>query len=214
MLDKSITITVLACEDVLRAGLSAMINSTHGYYVVGTYKTSLNLMDSLKEKRPDVIFAAIDCDEKQHVVTTYSDFIRKMKDISPRTKLIVFTHIETEEEIFRLLKAGVDGYITRDSSPVKLLESIKEVYQGGAPLSPSIAKTIVSSFHKSTSSILTPREIQVLELLAKGKTYFLIAQQLFIDKETVRSHIKNIYWKLEVHSKAEAIEKAMDERII
>jgi DNA-binding NarL/FixJ family response regulator len=112
------------------------------------------------------------------------------------------------------LKAGVDGYITKSSSPVKLLEYIKEVYQGGAPLSPSIAKAIVTSFHKNTSSLLTPRELQVLELLAKGKTYSLIAGQLFIDKETVRAHIKNIYWKLEVHSKSAAIEKAMEEKLI
>ncbi|QHT69977.1 response regulator transcription factor [Rhodocytophaga rosea] len=214
MLNKYITISVLACEDGLREGLRAMMDSTYGYQVVGSYKSGLNLITHLKEKHSDVVFAAMDCYKDHQAGSAYPEFIRKIKGISPKTKLILFTDIETEEAILQLLKAGIDGYITRDSSPVKLLESIKEVFEGGAPLSPSIAKVVVGSFHKNTSSVLSPREVQVLELLARGKTYLAIADALFIDKETVRSHIKNIYWKLEVHSKAEAIQKALYEKII
>jgi DNA-binding NarL/FixJ family response regulator len=95
-----------------------------------------------------------------------------------------------------------------------LIEAIREVMEGGAPMSTNIARMVVSSFQKNHNSPLTTRETEVLELLAQGKSYSGIAQQLYVDKETIRTHIKNIYWKLEVHSKADAIEKAKKERFI
>ena len=94
------------------------------------------------------------------------------------------------------------------------MDSIEEAYNGGAPMSTSIARMVVHSFQRNIKSPLSPRETEVLQLLAKGKSYTMIAGELFIDKETVRSHIKNIYIKLEVNSKAQAIEKATKERLI
>jgi DNA-binding NarL/FixJ family response regulator len=219
MLDKDIVITLVEQQDSLREGLALMINGTYGYQVLNTYKTYMELLHHLKEDRPHVILASNNCLDNQNITckNTTCDYIRyisEIKKISPASKIIVFTHHENEDLIFNMLKAGADGYLTKNSSPVKLLESIKEVFEGGAPLSPSVAKAIVSSFHKNTSSPLTPREVQVLELLYKGKTHSMIAHELFIDKETVRTHIKNIYSKMEVHSKAEAIEKAIHEKFI
>jgi DNA-binding NarL/FixJ family response regulator len=98
--------------------------------------------------------------------------------------------------------------------PQKLIESLKELENGGAPMSTNIARLVVSSFHRNRQSPLTARELEVLELLASGKSYSTIADQLFVDKETIKSHIKNIYLKLEVHSKAEAIEKARKSKYI
>lgn len=209
-----IRITVVECERMAREGFAAMINSTYGYHVISRYPTCAELMHKVSSELPDVILAGYDCSKNHEKESICIKNISQIKNLSPKSKIIVFTHTENPAVVFEVLKAGADGYLTKDSTPVKLLEAIREVYEGGAPLSPAIAKYVVNSFHKNTSSGLTSREVQVLALLAKGKTYHSIADTLFIDKETVRTHIKNIYYKLEVHSKSEAIEKALHEKII
>lgn len=209
-----IRVSVVECEKTTRQGLAAMITSTYGYHVISTFATCEELMYALPDEKPDVILTGSDCYTDAAVESACIKHISKIKALSPKSKIIVFTRTENPEVVFQVLKAGADGYLTKDIAPVKLLEAIKEVYEGGAPLSPAIARFVVASFHRNTSSSLTPREVQVLAQLAKGKTYHSIADILFIDKETVRTHIKNIYWKLEVHSKSEAIEKALYEKII
>jgi DNA-binding NarL/FixJ family response regulator len=191
---ENIRITVIECERIAREGFTAMINSTYGYQVISTYATCVELMLNVSREKPDVILTGSDCSNEPSVETACIKNISKIKDLSPRSKIIVFTHTDNQEVVFEVLKAGADGYLTKDIQPVKLLEAIKEVHEGGAPLSPAIARSVVASFHKNTSSGLTSREVQVLGLLAKGKTYHSIADQLFIDKETVRTHIKNIYY--------------------
>ena len=106
------------------------------------------------------------------------------------------------------------GYITKNSSHNELLNALDQVSSGGAPLSGSIAKMVVKSFQKNLQSPLTSRETEVLELLSKGKSYSIIADELFITKETAKSHIKNIYAKLHVNSKSQAIDKALREKLI
>jgi DNA-binding NarL/FixJ family response regulator len=128
--------------------------------------------------------------------------------------LVVVTVYENDELVFKALCAGASGYLTKNMPPQKLIESLTELENGGAPMSTNIARLVVSSFHKNRQSPLTARELEVLELLASGKSYSTIADQLFVDKETIKSHIKNIYLKLEVHSKAEAIEKARKSKYI
>ncbi|QHT66783.1 response regulator transcription factor [Rhodocytophaga rosea] len=209
-----IKVTLVECEQTAREGFAAMINSTFGYHVISTYATCTELMLKVSHEMPHVILIGTDCLNVEDVETACIKNISKIKNLSPRSKIIVFTHTENTDVVFEVLKAGADGYLTKGIPPVKLLEAIQEVYEGGAPLSPAIARSVVASFHKNTSSGLTSREVQVLALLAKGKTYHSIADHLFIDKETVRTHIKNIYYKLEVHSKSEAIEKALYEKII
>ena len=211
---ENIKINVVECQKTYRESLAIMINSTYGYHIMNTYESCLELIKNLIVEKPDVILAGTDCRGDDTFAAACILHISKIKAIAPKTKVIVLTSSEDEQLVFQTLKAGADGYITKTTQPVKLLESIREVYEGGAPLSPSAARAVVSSFHKNTSSILTNREIQVLELLSTGKTYHQIADKLFIDKETVRTHIKNIYFKLEVHSKAEALERAQAEKII
>ena len=108
-----------------------------------------------------------------------------------------------------MIRAGVDGYLTKAASYAELLEAIREVHAGGAPLSPPIARKIVMSFHVTTHPYLSKREEEVLKLLAVGKTYTQIAKDLFLSGETVKTHIKSIYLKLDVRSKAEAIQKGL-----
>ena len=116
--------------------------------------------------------------------------------------------------IFRALAGGAAGYLTKDTPHQKILTSIKEVLDGGGPMSSNIARMVIQSFQRSEESPLTPRETEILEQISTGKSRKRIAEELFIDLETVKSHIKNIYSKLNVHSKADAIKLAKDNKFI
>ena len=140
--------------------------------------------------------------------------IYEIKKRMPGIEVIVNSIYEDSELVFQALCAGASGYITKNSNHNELLDAIEEVMSGGAPMSSRIAKMVVESFQKNPNSPLSPRETEVLELLSKGKSYSLIAKDLFITKETAKSHIKNIYSKLQVNSKSEAIAKAMQEKLI
>jgi len=140
--------------------------------------------------------------------------IRRIKSAKPDIDILTVTVHDEDEKVFNALCAGATGYLTKNVSPERLIQAINEVRNGGAPMSTNIARMVISSFQISTQSPLTPRETEVLQLMTKGKSYTMIADELFINKETVRSHIKNIYQKLNVNSKSAAIEKATKERII
>ncbi|QHT65240.1 response regulator transcription factor [Rhodocytophaga rosea] len=211
---KNIRVSIVEYNKTRREGLALLVNSTFGYCVINAYENCKILLHRLPTEYPDVVLAAWQSFNGYTFDSACIKCISQIKQMAPYTKVIIFNGIDYQKVIFQTLKAGADGYLIQFTSPAKLLESIKEVYEGGAPLSPVIARAIVASFHKNISSTLSPREVQVLELLAKCKTYAVIAEDLFIDRETARSHIKNIYWKLEVHSKAAAIEKALSEKII
>jgi DNA-binding NarL/FixJ family response regulator len=142
------------------------------------------------------------------------DGIKVIKKILPEVNIIVISVHENSQLVFESLVAGATGYITKSSNYNKVLEAINETMQGGAPMSTNIARLVVESFQRNQNSPLSPRETEVLELLAKGKSYSVIADELFIHKETVKSHIKNIYYKLQVNTKADAIEKAIKNKLI
>jgi len=127
---------------------------------------------------------------------------------------LILTVYESENLIFDALSNGASGYLTKNTPAVKIVESIKEVKQGGGPMSVNIARLVIDSFRKNQDSPLSKRETQILELIADGKSRSQIARDLFIDLETVRSHIKNIYIKLDVNSRADAIKTARDNRLI
>jgi DNA-binding NarL/FixJ family response regulator len=140
--------------------------------------------------------------------------ISKIKALMPKTQVVVVTVYENDDLVFKALCEGAAGYLTKNMPLNKLIDSLVELENGGAPMSTNVARMVVQSFHKNRQTPLSNRELEVLELLSSGKSYSTIADQLFVDKETVKSHIKNIYLKLEVHSKAEAIEKAKKSKYI
>jgi DNA-binding NarL/FixJ family response regulator len=142
------------------------------------------------------------------------DAIPKLKKLVPEAHIIILTVYEQELMIFRALAGGASGYLTKDTPHKKILASIKEVMDGGGPMSSNIARMVIQSFQRSEESPLTPRETEILEQIATGKSRKRIAEELFIDLETVKSHIKNIYSKLNVHSKADAIKLAKDNKFI
>lgn len=205
-----IRVCIVEDDDIIRNGFGMLINSTHGYKVVTTYSTCEEAIKNLDNDAPDVILMDIELPCGMNGIAGIS----KIKRLKPKINIIVISVYECDEQVFEALCAGASGYLTKNIAPVKLLDSIKEVVSGGAPMSTHIARMVVSSFQKNTNSPLSPRETEVLELLSKGKSYHKIADELFVDKETIRSHIKNIYLKLEVHSKADAIEKALKNKLI
>jgi DNA-binding NarL/FixJ family response regulator len=205
----SIRICIVEDDHLIRDGFALLINSTYGYYVVNTYSNCEDALKNLASDNPDVILMDIELPGMNGI-----EGIERIKKLRPKVNIIVVTVYDNDQLVFQALCAGAGGYLTKNMQPARLLEAIKDIQEGGAPMSTNIARMVVSSFQKNRNSPLTPRETEVLELLAKGKSYSSIAEQLFVDKETIRTHIKNIYWKLEVHSKAEAIEKALKNKLI
>jgi DNA-binding NarL/FixJ family response regulator len=128
--------------------------------------------------------------------------------------VLILTVYESEKLIFNALANGASGYLTKNTPSAKIIESIKEVKDGGGPMSINIAKLVIRSFQKNQESPLSKRETQILELIGDGKSRSQIAKELFIDLETVRSHIKNIYVKLDVNSRADAIKMAKQNKLI
>ncbi len=206
---RTINVCIVEDDSVIREGFALLINSTAGFRTIHTYSNCEEALQHLLEDDPDVVLMDIELPGMNGI-----EGITKIKKIRPQTNIIVITVYENDDLVFKALCAGAGGYLTKNMPPSRLLEAIQEIQNGGAPMSTNVARMVVQSFQKNRNSPLTSRETEVLELLAKGKSYSTIADELFVDKETIRTHIKNIYWKLEVHSKAEAIEKATKERLI
>ena len=206
---QTIRICIVEDDNLIRDGFALLINSTYGFKIVNTYQRCEDALRNLDADSPDVVLMDINLPGMSGI-----EGIIKIKKLRPRTNIIVVTVYEDDDLVFKALCGGAGGYLTKNMQPAKLLEAIRDIQEGGAPMSTNIARMVVASFQKNRNSPLTTRETEVLELLSKGKSYTNIAEQLFVDKETIRTHIKNIYWKLEVHSKAEAIEKAIKDKLI
>lgn len=202
-------IEIVEDNDVVRDGLQLLISSMSNYLVVGAYISCEEAIKNLEKDMPNVILMDLDLPGMSGI-----EGIQKIKKSNPEIHIIVITVHEDGEMVFEALCAGASGYITKNANHSRLLDAIDEVQSGGAPMSSKIAKMVVSSFQKNHNSPLTTRETQVLELLSKGKSYSVIADELFIHKETVKSHIKNIYFKLHVNCKADALEIARKNKLI
>lgn len=202
-------IIIVEDDAIIRNAFVTLIQQNGDYTVANAYDNAEAAIKNLNADDPDICLMDIELPGMNGI-----EAIPKIKAIKPNTQVVVVTVYENDELVFKALCEGASGYLTKNMPPQKLIESLKELENGGAPMSTNIARLVVSSFHKNRQSPLTARELEVLELLASGKSYSTIADQLFVDKETIKSHIKNIYLKLEVHSKAEAIEKARKSKYI
>lgn len=206
---RSTRVAIIDAQSPHAKGLSLLINGTAGLEVAHVYASAKEALGNLNKDHPDVLLFLLGQADAEELSS-----IRVIRRQLPLVKIIVVSEREDEELVFHMLKAGAGGFLTRDVSPLKLLEAIREIQEGGAPMTMSVARLVVASFFTNNDSLLTPREREVLSWMAKGKSYTQIADMLYVDKETIRSHIKNIYGKLEVHSKADAIEKATQEKLI
>ena len=202
-------IIIVEDDNIIRNAFVTLIQQSGDYTVANDYSNAEAAIKNVKDDAPDICLMDIELPGMNGI-----EAIPKIKAILPSVQVVVVTVYENDDLVFKALCEGASGYLTKNMPAQKLIESLKELENGGAPMSTNIARLVVSSFHKNRQSPLTARELEVLELLSSGKSYSTIADQLFVDKETVKSHIKNIYLKLEVHSKAEAIEKAKKSKYI
>jgi len=198
-------------NDSLRKSLITLLSSGSDYEVAGDFPNVLNVKEQICEIRPDLVMLDIDLPSMDGISA-----IPIIKLIDPNISVVMYTQFEDEDKIFRSLCAGADGYILKKISPQQIFNALDEVKNGGAPMSPAIAKKVLDSFHSKTSIQynLTPREVEVLKLLIKGCSVKYIASELNVAYETCRSHLKNIYAKLHVNCGKEAIAKVMAEKIV
>ncbi len=216
MTDKILNVIVVEDNDSIREGLKTLINGTEGYKCRNVYARCEPMLKEVEKINPDVILMDIGLPGMSGI-----EGIKEVKKILPSVNLLVLTVYEENELIFEALCAGACGYLIKKTPPSKLLDAIKDAYEGGAPMSSHIARKVIDLFHKikQTSphdqpNLLTPREKEMLSSLVDGKSFKAIADSLFISIDTVRFHFRNIYKKLHVHSQSEAVAKALKERLI
>lgn len=163
-----------------------------------------NIIDDVVKEMPDVLIMDIDLPGKSGI-----DAVIELKAVFPEIKILMLTVFEEDEKIFAAIKAGANGYLLKKDPPQKILDAIKELSEGKASMNGLIAKKVMEYFHKKKTATnvedfnLTKREHEILELLIQGLSYKEIASKCFISPETMNSHIKNIYQKLNVHSRAQ-----------
>jgi DNA-binding NarL/FixJ family response regulator len=208
-MDNSYRIVIIEDNDVVRESLKLLISGFGGHEVTGAYPSCEIAFKHLDKDEPGLILMDLELPGMNGIEGIY--YIKKHK---PETDVLMLTVHDDSEMVFQALIAGASGYITKSSPHNKILDAIDEIHNGGAPMSTNIAKMVVESFQRNLNTPLSPRETEVLELLASGKSYSVIADELFIHKETVKTHIKNIYIKLQVNSKAAAIEFARKNKLI
>ena len=196
-------IAIIEDNPVIREGFVAVINGSNTYQVCGAYGSCEDALKKLEVHLPDLVLMDIDLPGMNGIEGTI-----QLKRKRPTCIVLIITVLEDSDKVFRSLCAGAGGYIIKNSDTHQIVADIDEAFAGGAPMSLSIAKMVVQSFNRIQESPLSARERDVLRGIAEGKSYSKIALDLFISKETVRSHIKNIYQKLQVNSKAEAIRVA------
>ncbi|HKG07448.1 MAG TPA: response regulator transcription factor [Pedobacter sp.] len=202
-------IVIIEDDETIREGYTYLINHTSAYKVVNAYPSFDAARHKIAKDNPDVIILDI-----QLPGTSGVDALPALKKLLPHTYIIMLTVYETEKIILDALANGASGYFTKNTPSARIIEAIREVMQGGGPMSPDVAKTVITSLQRNQDSPLTKRETQILELIAKGKDRCQIANELFIEIETVKTHVKNIYIKLNVNSKSEAINIARQNRLI
>jgi len=202
-------IAIVEDDAIIRNAFVTLIQQDKKYEVINAYPDAETAIKNIKADEPDICLMDIELPGMNGIVA-----ISKIKALMPKTQVVVVTVYENDDLVFKALFEGAAGYLTKNMPLNKLIDSLVELENGGAPMSTNVARMVVQSFHKNRQTPLSNRELEVLELLSSGKSYSTIADQLFVDKETVKSHIKNIYLKLEVHSKAEAIEKAKKSKYI
>jgi len=203
----SIQIAIVEDTDVIREGLAVLINGSEGFHCVATYASAEAALEELPELAPDVVLMDIELPGLSGI-----ECMRILKAQSPQMQIMMLTVYEDDEKIYNSLVAGATSYILKKTPPAKLLEAIQDLYNGGSPMSPQIARKVVQAFQqmrKPTQPLaeLSKREHEVLSTLVKGFPYKEIAEQLHISIETVRTHLRNIYEKLHVRNRTEAVLK-------
>ena len=200
-------IIIIEDNSKIREGFAALIESTGKYILAGHYGNCEDAIKNLEKDKPDVVLMDIDLPGMNGIEGTL-----KIKKQSAESIVLIITVFEDSDKVFQSLCAGATGYLVKNLNLEDIIKSIDEALAGGSPMSLHIARMVVQSFKVKQNSPLSERETEVLQSIAEGKSYSKIALDLFISRETVRSHIKNIYQKLAVNSKSGALKIAGDNK--
>ena len=209
-----IRVAVIEDRREIGDGLAALINGTEGYCCTGAFRSMEQALAGIGASLPDIVLVDIGLPGMSGI-----DGIRFLKERFPALHFLILTIYDDDERIFEALCAGACGYLLKRTTPARLLESLKEVSEGGAPISPEVARRVIRLFQeirpaKQADHQLTPHQTRLLKLLADGHNYKTAAAELGVTVDTIGFHLRHIYQKLQVHSKSEAVAKALRERII
>ncbi len=199
----------------LRESLSSLLALAGDYNVMASYADCSQVMEQVQEGKPDVILMDIDMPGINGI-----DAVKKIREFNREVQIIMLTVFDDNTHVFEAMYAGANGYLLKKYVSDKLIHAIREVLDGGAPMSPSIARMVINNMQQPVQSAaendyqLTNREKEALQLLSKGNSFKMIAAELGISIDTVRTHIKRIYDKLHVRSQIEAVSKAINEKLV
>ncbi|MFI5152836.1 MAG: response regulator [Chitinophagales bacterium] len=204
-----IKVAIVEDNNALRNSLENLFNRTEGIKCVVSMNNLLNVVSEMGKAEPNIVLMDIGLPHISGI-----EGVRTVKIAFPEMQVMMFTVFEDDDKIFDAIRAGASGYLLKKTSPTEIVEAIKDLYHGGAPMSASIARKVIQSFQSAAAPIkedfqLTTRENEILFSLVDGLSYKKIAEKYFVSISTVRTHICNIYHKLHVNSKAEAVAKVL-----
>lgn len=204
-------VKVALFEDHLqyRNTLCLLLSHAEGIELTGCYADAIKLDEAFLKNPPQVVLMDIDLPGRNGI-----DAAMEIKMRFPATEIIMLTIFDQDDKIFRAIQKCASGYLLKKASSEEILDAIQAVLQGGSPMTPSVARRVIEYFKaapKESSYELTPRELEIIHAVVDGNSYKMIAAQLFISTNTVRNHLRNIYEKLQVHSKSEVVARALKE---
>lgn len=209
-------IKILLYDDsqVMRESLVLLLSNTEGFEVAGAFDNCETAVKDINTLKPDVVLLDIDMP-----AMTGIEGLMKIRSQHPDVKILMLTVFDDNKNVFEAIRQGANGYLLKKTPPSKLIDYIREVHEGGAPMNASIATQVLKMFAgmqpaSSPDYALSQREKQVLQSLVDGNSYKMVAAEMFISIDTVRSHIRSIYEKLHVNSKSEAVAKALRDRLV
>jgi len=212
---KDIRVAIFEDNSNLRQGLFNLLEANEGFVCAGVFGHCERVIENIEESLPDVILMDIELPGINGI-----EAVKRIREYYPELKILMETVFEDDEKVFQSVCAGANGYILKTTPPAEILKAIREIYEGGSPMTPIIASKVLRMFKKTVSTEtddsyhLSVREKEILKCLVEGMSYKLIAGNCFISIETVNGYIKNIYKKLQVHSKSEAVVKAIKGKIV
>lgn len=208
-----IKVTIFDDNDSLRDSVAMLLKESGDFTLVGAYADCLDVTNNIRNTKPDVVIMDIDMPRMNGI-----EAVKVIRNNFPTVQILMFTVFDDDEKVFAAIKAGAGGYILKNADPKNLLHAISEVYNGGAPMTPGIARKVLLQFQnmlpdENKDYHLSQREKEVLALLVEGHPYKMIGSKLNITYDTVRAHMKKIYEKLHVASMTEAVAKAINQKL-
>lgn len=208
-----IKVIIFDDNDSLRDSVAMLLKESGDFTLVGAYADCLDVTNNIRNTKPDVVIMDIDMPKRSGI-----EAVKMIRNNFPTVQVLMFTVFDDDEKVFAAIKAGAGGYILKNAEPQKLLHAISEVYNGGAPMTPGIARKVLLQFQdmlpdENKDYHLSQREKEVLALLVEGHPYKMIGSKLNITYDTVRAHMKKIYEKLHVASMTEAVAKAINQKL-